>query len=370
MLIIEEMSKIHTHKFPPTLVGLYDQKLANQLADTTGAIQGLNQMSRLLHNPSLLMRPILGKEAESSSQLEGTQASIEDVYQMGVMEQSSEKRDDAIEIKNYEEAMLTGLEVLRKTSFTPLLIREVHKRLMQGVRGADKHPGEFRKRDVWIGVQGTTKEKARYLPPDPSQVPQLMEQLYSFIQDRGDIHPLLACGIIHHRFEAIHPFEDGNGRTGRLLISLYLLSQNLLTIPILYPSGYFEKNKESYMSALSAVDEQEDWYTWLMYFLQGMEVQANLSLKIALDIDSLFKQSRTSIERERANINLIRVLEYSFKQPYLTSAILNRELEIPRATCDRYLHTLAERGVITDLGIIKKQKVYANFKLLTLLRNI
>lgn len=364
------MSQIFDHTFPPNLSGLYDQTLANQLANTTGAIQGLNQMQRLLLNPSLLMRPILAKEAESSSQLEGTQASIEDVYQIGIVEQTNDKRDNAIEIRNYEEAMLTGLQVLSKTAFTPLLVREVHKTLMQGARGQNKHPGEFRKSEVWVGAQGTTKDKARYLPPDATQISNLMEDLFSFITNRGDIHPLLACGIFHHRFEAIHPFEDGNGRTGRLLISLYLLDQDLLNIPILYPSGFFEKNKESYMNALAKVDKNEDWYSWLLYFLKGMEVQANLSLKIALEIDSLFRESRHKIEQERANLNLIRVLEYSYTQPYLTSALLSKNLKIPRATCDRYLSTLAKRQVIEDLGIIKKQKVYANIQLISLLRNI
>lgn len=369
-MILEEMSKILTHKFPPIIEGIYTQELANQLANTTGAIQGLNQMSRLLQNPKLLMRPILAKEAESSSQLEGTQASVEDAYKIDVVDQTPEKRNEALEIRNYEESMLTGIEIVEKYGFTPILIRELHKRLMQGVRGQDKHPGEFRKGDVWIGVKGTTKEKARYLPPDAAQVPRLMKQLYSFIENKSETHPLIACGIIHHRFEAIHPFEDGNGRTGRLLISLYLLSQKLLTFPILYPSGYFEKNKTNYIASLSAVDENEDWYKWLLYFLKGMEIQAKLSLKIALNIDSLFKRSRSDVEKERANLNLIRVLEYSFKRPYLTSALVSHELEIPRPTCDRYLQTLAKNKVIRDLGIIKRQRVFANVNLLNLLKNI
>ena len=364
------MSTLLQHTFPPDLSSIYDQNLVNRLANTTGAIHGLNQMSRLLHNPNLLMRPILSKEAESSSQLEGTQASIDDAYQLDVMEQTQDKRDNAIEIRNYEEAMLTGVDILAGYGFTPLLIREVHKRLMQGVRGQSKHPGEFRSGDVWIGAQGTSKEEARYRPPDATKVPELMDQLYTFIKESGDIHPLLACGIIHHRFEAIHPFEDGNGRTGRLLISLYLLSQDLLTYPILYPSGFFEKKKDTYMNRLSAVDTKEDWYGWLDYFLEGMEEQAKLSMRIALDIDDLFKNSRQAIEGERANLNLIRVLEYSFTRPYLTSAIINENLDIPRATCDRYLKTLAEKGVIVDIGIINKQRVFANLKLVSLLKNI
>ncbi len=364
------MSDILKHLFPPNLADIYNQKLTNQLANTVGSIQGLNQMSRLLHNPMLLMRPILGKEAESSSQLEGTQASIEDVYQLDIMEQPEEKRNDALEIRNYEDAMLTGIKIINNYGFTPMLIREIHRTLLQGVRGQKKHPGEFRKGDVWVGALGTVKEKARYVPPDAAHVPVLMEELHKFIVDSGELHPLLVCGIVHHRFEAIHPFEDGNGRTGRLLISLYLLSRGLLTYPILYPSGFFEKNRDAYLSALSNVDTSENWYGWLIYFLNGMEVQATLSLETALRIDSLFKESRSKVENERANLNLIKVLEHSFTKPYLTSAIINQSLNIPRTSCDRYLQTLAEKSIVEDIGIINRQRVYVNVNLLSILRAI
>lgn len=361
---------ILTHTFPPNLAGIYDQKMANQLAVTHAAIAALNQMSKRLHNPTLLMRPILAKEAESSAQLEGTQASIEDAYKIDVVNQTPEKRNEAIEIRNYEEAMLYGIKILDQTELNQLLIREMHKTLMQGARGQKKHPGELRKGDVWVGALGTTKEKARYLPPDAAHIPQLLESLQDFINNRGDLHPLLACGIIHHRFEAIHPFEDGNGRTGRLLISLYLISQGLIDLPILYPSGYFEKDKDAYIDSLARVDQKEDWYSWLLYFLKAMEVQANLSSKIATEIDTLFKTSRSKIEDERANLNLIRVLEHLFVRPFVTSAILNKDLSIPRTTCERYLQILKEKNIVEDLGIIKREKVFANYQLFTLLNSI
>lgn len=364
------MIKLVDRIFPPNLKNIYNQELANQLANTTGAIQGLNQMSRLLQNPALLMRPILAKEAESSSQLEGTQASLEDAYKIDVIEQTPEKKNEAFEIRNYENAMLTGLDIIQKLGFTPILIREIHKILLKGVRGQGKHPGEFRKGDVWIGPMGTVKEKARYLPPDATVVPELMEQLHKFINNSENIHPLLACGIIHHRFEAIHPFEDGNGRTGRLIISLYLLSQNLLTFPMLYPSGYFEKNKDSYIKALSDVDSNENWRDWLMYFLVAMEKQALLSMDIALNIHNVFEEAKTLIEKERANINIIRVLEFSFKKLYLTSTLVNKDLGISRASSDRYLSTLAKRGILLDAGIIQKRRVFVNIKLLNILKNI
>ena len=367
---IEAMTNILKHIFPPNLSELYNQKLTNQLAETNGAIGALNQMFRLLQNPTLLMRPILGKEAEASAQLEGTQPSIEDAYKIDLAEQTPKKRNEALEIRNYENAMMTGLDIIKETGFSSLLVREIHKKLLYSVLGNKKNPGKFRTGEVWIGTLGTKKEKARYVPPNAMHVPQLMEQLQGFAKNRNNVHPLLACGIIHHRFEAIHPFEDGNGRTGRLLITLYLVHEKLLTMPILYPSGYFEKNRNEYINALSGVDKKEDWYTWLLYFLKGLQYQANLSLDIALKIDALLKRSRFLIEKERANINLIRVLEATFSNPFITSASLNNDTKIPRPSCDRYLKTLVKHDIIKDMGIYKKERVFANQKLLELLRSI
>lgn len=364
------MKTLLDHAFPPILDGIYDQRLTNQLANTHAAIASLNQMTRQLHNPTLLMRPILGKEAEASSQLEGTQASIEDAYKIDIAEQTPEERNQALEIKNYEDAMFTGIEIIKKTTVSELLIREIHKTLMKGVRGSKKHPGEYRKGDVWVGPLGTTKEKARYLPPDATHVPKLLDDLLKFVNESSEIHPLIICGIMHHRFEGIHPFEDGNGRTGRLLISLYLISKGLLNLPMLYPSGFFEKDKNKYISELTKVDKNEDWYSWLLYFLQGMQNQAEVSLKIAIEIDNLFKSCREKIQNERANLNLIRVLEQTFSKPFITSSIIESDLDIPRTSAERYLQILSKNRILLDAGIIRRQRVFINEGLLGILRGI
>lgn len=356
--------------YPPDLSAIYDERLANQLANTQGAISSLNQKAQSLHNPLLLMRPILGKEAESSSQLEGTQASIEDAYQIDITEQTPEKRDHAIEIRNYENAMLKGLDMIRKTDFKNIVVREVHKELMQGARGKDKGPGELRTTEVWLGNRGSTKEEARYVPPDALQVPPLMEQFENLLKNRGSLHPLIACSVLHHRFEAIHPFADGNGRTGRLLISLYLIKEGLIDLPILYPSGYFEKDKDAYMDSLAGVDREEKWYPWIMYLLEGLEKQANTSLVVSKEIYDLFQTSRSSIENERAGLNLIRVLEHTFTQPYLTAAIVKSSLGIPKTTSARYLTVLESKKVIERVGIFRREAVYVNLKLLAILRSI
>ncbi len=361
---------IFDNKFPQDLSRIYDESLANQLANTQGAIGSLNLLDRVLHNPTLLMHPLLGKEAESSSQLEGTQASIADAYKIDIMEQTPNKRNDAYEIRNYEDAMLNGLEIIKKMDLNNFVIRTVHKTLLRGVRGKNKHPGEFRKGDAWIGNKGTKKGESRYVAPDAIHVPKFIEDLKKFISHSGTVHPLIACGIIHHRFEAIHPFEDGNGRTGRLIMSLYLIKKGLLKLPILYPSGYFEKNRDDYMDLLSGIDKNEKWYEWLLFFLKGLEKQAKLSLNVGNDIDSFFKESRLKIEKEKASINLVKVLEYMFTKYYITAPILHKETNIPISSCKRYLTTLAEKKIIYDLNIHKQQRVYANIRLLNLLKNI
>ncbi len=361
---------ILTHIFPPDLSHIYDEKLANQLANTQGAIASLNQLPRFLENPNLLMHPIIAKEAESSAQLEGTQASIEDAYKIDLVEQTEYQKNEALEIRNYENAMEAGVKLMEKYPLNNLAIREIHKILMEGVRGEKKHPGEFRKGEVWIGVPGTGIEEARYIPPDSNHISLLMEELEKFIIDSGTLNPLIACGVIHHRFEAIHPFEDGNGRVGRLLITLYLMKRGMLEFPILYPSGYFEKEKDRYIDALSSVDKEEKWYEWLLYFLTALEQQAKTALQLGHEIDWLLKRSREQIENEKAGLNLIRVLEYTFTRFYVTAPIVSRDTGIALTSCKRYLETLSSKSVIMDMGIHLKQRVYANLGLVNILRKI
>jgi Fic family protein len=286
------------------------------------------------------------------------------------VEQTAEKRNDAQEIINYERAMRVGLVALEKYGLNEMAIREMHKTLLSGVRGEDKNPGEYRKEEVWIGKLGTSKGKARYLPPEPLHVPKLMEELSGYIQNSGKTNPLIACGVIHHRFEAIHPFKDGNGRVGRLLITLYLIKEGLLEVPILYPSGYFEEHKSSYMNALSKVDKNEEWYQWLLFFLTGIKSQAELSLRLVLQIDALYKDALGNVSKQNANVNLIKVLDHCFCNPYLTAPLVHKATQIPLATTKRYIIILEKAGIIEGLGTYKKQKVYFNRKLIDILQAI
>lgn len=361
---------ILNHQFPPNLDKIWDKEFALQLAATQGAISGLNQAVPLLHNPELLMQPLLDKEAESSSRLEGTQASVEDVYKAQLKEPHPENSDDVRETKNYRDALTQGVDIIQQLPLNQWAIRQMHNTLLTGVRGESKHPGQYRTGDVWIGVAGTGVGAARYVPPSAVHIPQLMDELESLIQESG-LHPLITCGLIHHRFEAIHPFEDGNGRTGRLLITLYLLKTGMLAAPMLYPSGFFEKNKKDYMEGLHAVDLHQDWYSWLLLFLKGIETQALLSLEVARSIDALYKEYREKIQDTSSHIGLLRVLEFCFVQPILNVKYASEQLGMNAQTVRRYLAQL-ESVKILDLDTIleRGEKVYSNTKLLEILRKI
>lgn len=357
------------HSFPPDLDSVWGKAFAIQLAATQGAISGLNQAVPLLHNPELLKQPLLDKEAESSSRLEGTQASVEDVYR-AELKNDPEKSDDVQETKNYRRALEMGVEIIKEQPLNQVVIRLLHETLLSGARGQSKHPGKYRTGNVWIGARGTGLDEARYIPPDALHIPELVSRLEVFIAD-ADMHPLVACGVIHHRFEAIHPFEDGNGRTGRLVVTLYLLKTGMLAAPILYPSGYFEKNRSEYMDALHAVDTRQDWYTWLLFFLKGIQNQAELSLEVARSIDALFKNDRELIKDATAHLNLLRVLEYCFTQPFVSVRLITDRLEIPTQTVRRYVASLEEKGILRVAGTLERgEKIYENHALLEILRQI
>jgi len=362
-------NELLSHQFPPDLGSLWNREFAEQLAATHGAISGLNQAVPLLLNPELLKQLLLDKEAESSSRLEGAQASAEDVYRAALVN-IPEKSDDVQETINYKSALESGIELIKGRPLSQSIIRQIHQTLMDGVRGQAKHPGKYRSGEVWIGARGTGVGAARYIPPDALHIQQLMDELESFIQN-SDIHPLVACGVIHHRFEAIHPFEDGNGRTGRLVVTLFLLKTGMLDAPMLYPSGFFEKNRDAYMDTLHAVDTSQDWDNWLMLFLKGVQTQAELSLKLARAIDDLFKIDRELIKDATAHLNLLRVLEYCFVQPFVSVPLISEKLDIPVQTVRRYVTTLETKGIIRLSEILERgERVYENHELLAILRQI
>lgn len=251
-----------------------DPALVDRLGRADRALGELNAFGQLLPDVDFFIRMHVAKEATQSSRIEGTQTDIEDAFKEAG-DLNPEDRDDWGEVQNYIRAINTAIDALRTLPLSSRLLRETHATLLDGVRGERKQPGEFRTSQNWIGV---SLRNAVFVPPHHEHVPRLMSDLERFLHDDGIfVHPLIRIAIAHYQFETIHPFLDGNGRLGRLMISLYLASEGLLLKPALYLSDYFERNKTAYVDRLMAVREGNHMHEWLVFFLHGVEETARAS---------------------------------------------------------------------------------------------
>jgi Fic family protein len=257
---------------PPKL--LWDNSLTGTISAATLALGRLDGVARDLPNPHLLIRPFLSREAVLSSQIEGTQASIPDLLLFEIDEKVEQGVPDVREVVNYVRTLEFGLN--RRTSL-PLslrLIRDLHRVLMEGVRGKDRQPGEFRRSQVHIGPEGAGLENATFVPPPPAQLTRLLDQLEKFLHAPSDLPPVVRLALVHYQFEAIHPFLDGNGRVGRALITLMLCLDGILSLPMLYLSAYFHRTRQEYYQRLLDVSLKGCWTEWIGYFAQGVTSEA------------------------------------------------------------------------------------------------
>jgi Fic family protein len=268
-----------------------DPELSDLLGRADRALGELNAFSQLIPDIDFFIRMHVAKEATQSSRIEGTQTNIEDAFK-DASDLSPEQRDDWAEVQNYIRAINTAIEALETLPLSSRLLRETHAVLMAGVRGEHKQPGEFRVSQNWIGV---SLKNAAFVPPHHEHVPALMSDLERFLHaDDIFVHPLVRIAIAHYQFETIHPFLDGNGRLGRLMISLYLASERLLHKPTLYLSDYFERNKTAYVDHLMAVRQGNHLREWLAFFLFGVEETARASASVFRAVLEL----KQRIERE------------------------------------------------------------------------
>ena len=237
-------------------------------ADT--AIGRLSGISEALPNPDLFVAMYVRKEAVLSSQIEGTEASLEDVLEYESENRPKTLPNDVTEVVNYVKAMNHGLKRIENLPLSLRLIREMHAELMQGARGSDKTPGEFRKTQNWIGPKGCNLNNARFIPPPPHEMMRALGDLEKYMHSKFNNPLLIECGLIHYQFETIHPFLDGNGRVGRLLITFFLCHKEILKKPLLYLSHYFKRNRTEYYGQLTAAREKGDFESWIKFFLRGI----------------------------------------------------------------------------------------------------
>jgi len=350
------------HDLPPQNIDW--ESLIPLIGQAHAGIARYDGLLRSLINPGVLLSPLTTKEAVISSRIEGTQASLEDVLELeaGLDEEKSESiKQDIQEIINYRKALIAAELELEHREITLHLIKQIHSILMNSVRGKDKNPGQFRNVQNWIGTPGTPIEDARFIPPDPMIVEEYMEKLVYFIHsDYTD--KIVQLAIVHAQFEIIHPFLDGNGRIGRLLIPLFLYSKKLLSRPMFYISEYLEAHRQEYYDKLLGVSESNDWQSWIEYFLNAVVVQAKENTEKATKILNLYERLKTKFIEVTHSQFAIPLLDAFFTSPVIDSSTALRLAKIQnRITGNTLLSKLLNEELIVLLrkGRGRSPSVYA-----------
>lgn len=297
---------------------------------------------------NVLLSPMMTQEAVLSSRIEGTRSTIDEVYSLEAGEESTEAQKlDVQEILNYREAMRFATHSLKERGLTLGLIKEMHAILLQSVRGQNKHPGLVRDTQNWIGAPGSSIEQATYVPPSPATVEAYLENwMENAISDEVD--PLLQSGILHAQFELIHPFHDGNGRVGRLLIPLYLHSKGLLERPVFYLSEYFESHREEYIDCLNALHQDPTaWESWLLFFLRAVDEQARENMRRAAAMQRLYKELQTEFPNVTNSASCGLLLDAIFESPIFSKPIISARIhEVNTATIHRMINSLLDAGIL------------------------
>jgi len=337
----------------------WSESLVAALSDADRELARLATLGGLFQYPQLLLRPFIHREAVLSSRIEGTRTSINELYAYEAVQLSFvEDTDDAREVHNYVRALDYGLGRIGELPISLRLIREIHAHLMEGVRGDMWQPGEFRRSQNWIGPPGSTIESATYVPPPVVEMNLALGQLEKFIHSSSKIPPLIRVGLIHYQFEAIHPFQDGNGRVGRLLVLLLLRAWDLLSQPLLTLSAYFQSTQSEYYDRLLVVSRTGDWEGWLEYFLRGVSTQStDAQNRIAL-LKQIHAGYLQILEQRRNVERLTQVLDLVFRQPLLTTRYVERDLGVPFMTAQRYVDKFETLGILREITGGARNRVY------------
>lgn len=357
---------------PPFLPPELDlTKIIKLIADARESVARYDEAVKQLPNPMLIRRTFETQEAVLSSKIEGTQATLEEVLELdaeGANSEDSEKLRDYREITNYRQAILHGKVLLKGKPLSENVIKALHKLLLNSVRGKSKTPGEFRKHQVHIGPAGATIEEASYIPPVHTEIPGLISDLVNYIQDDKQPDILVQAAIAHYQFEAIHPFADGNGRVGRLLIPLYLYEKGLTSQPNLYISEFLETHRRDYYENLNNVSESNEWLGWISFFLRAVREQANLSKQRVEAVSKLYKELHDRLP-EFNSIYAPAFLEALFSRPIFSPKTIGIDAKI---TNPKTLYNLVDKfvkaGLVIDSSPSRsRDKVYVFSVLLNIL---
>jgi len=340
---------------PPQLA--YDAELVTLISRADAALSELSGVGRILPNPHLLIAPWMAREAVLSSRIEGTRTSISDVLidKVGGERVGAKPPGDLGEVRNYIVALEHGMQRLPKLPLSLRLIREIHAKLMKGVRGDKATPGEFRRSQNWIGAEGSTPTTASYVPPPVTQMHECLNDWEKFLHQRNAMPDLVQCALMHEQFEAIHPFLDGNGRVGRLLITLFLKERGRLSQPLLYLSDYIDKHRGDYYELLQRVRTRGDWDSWLRYFINGVQVTAADAVKRTTHVIEMREDFR---KRVGDKVRALALVDQLFTNPYVTVAHAMKALDVTYPTALKVIDLLVERKLIQRFGERRWGKLY------------
>jgi Fic family protein len=344
---------------PPKLS--YDLSFARDLAAAERAAGRLAGLGQMLENPQLFVRPFIRQEAVASSRIEGTESDLRDLL---IYEASGRPRPggppeaDVREVLNYVHALEYGLERLATLPVCLRLVREVHERLMAGVRGRQREPGEFRRMQNWIGPPGCTLRDATYVPPAPPEMRECLDALERYMHAEAAEPQLVRLALIHYQFEAIHPFLDGNGRVGRLLIALLMVHWGILPHPLLYVSRFFERHRQDYYERLLRVTTHGEWTEWVRFFLVGVRAQAEEGIRRAMELQALRARWHDEISRTRAPAAVLAVVGMLFQRPTVSIPEVARDLGMTFQRARRCVEKLVSAGILSPLSDTSNPVLY------------
>ncbi len=343
----------------------WNNALVSSLSRADHILGMLSREGSKLPNPHLLIRPFITREAVLSSKIEGTQATLGEVLANDAGAFVDRNPNDLQEVHNYILALDYGIKRLSDFPLSLRVIKEIHAQLMQGVRGAHGTPGEFRRTQNWIGAPGSTLNTAKYVPPTVDDLMDCLGSFEKFLHDRT-LPPLIQIGLCHYQFEAIHPFLDGNGRMGRLLITLLLIERKILPSPLLYLSAFFEATRDEYYKQLYSVSSQGSWHDWLSYFLNGVATQASDALSRAERINALIIDWQIKVGGNNSKI-LQDIVKHFAVNPFLTTKKIIETMNVVFTTAQRAIDKLEVLGIVAQVSAGKRDRVYCATQILNIL---
>ena len=351
-------------RLPPRIQ--WSDQLLSLLSKADRGVAQLSEVGASFPAPHVVVRPFIRREAVVSSRIEGTRTSLQELLTYEARQLPLFENPDAHEVHNYVKALDFGLERAGSLPISQRLIRELHACLMEEVRGEYAAPGEFRRSQNWIGGPGAIIQTASYVPPPVEEMHVCLSDLEKYIHSPSDLPPLIRIGLIHYQFEAIHPFLDGNGRVGRLLVSLLLSAWGLLPQPLLYLSAFFETHRQEYYDQLLSVSQKGTWEAWLGFFLKGVDQQAKESTALLQKLSDIRLEFGKIISRERTRKTLAQAVDFLIGQPILSVSQLQEGIGLNNfVTAQRYVDRLIELGILRQMGGRSRNRLFVADEILT-----